>query len=65
MPTSWVIVRKLPPIANSPPSASISPVKIRKIVLLPTPFAPTITAWSPGETLKEMSKNNESAPGGA
>ena len=54
----------VPPTENSPPSASICADKIRKIVLLPTPLAPTIAACSPGVTLKLTSKNNWSEPGG-
>jgi hypothetical protein len=34
------------------------------MVLFPTPFAPTIAACSPGETLKLTSKKSWSAPGG-
>ena len=64
MPTSCDIDRNDPAMANSPASDSISPDKIRRIVLLPTPLAPTIAAWSPGETPKEMSKNSGSAAGG-
>ncbi|CAB4806959.1 unannotated protein [freshwater metagenome] len=65
MPTSWVICRKVPPTVNSPSAASICPVRMRKMVLLPTPLGPTMAACSPGDTPKPTSKNNTSAPGGA
>ena len=65
MPTSWLMVRKVPPIDTSPPSASSSPDRMRKTVLLPTPLGPTMAAWSPGATPKLTSKNKESAAGGA
>ncbi len=65
MPTSWVMVNMEPPIAVSPSSASSSPLRMRKMVDFPTPFGPTIAAFSPGAMLKLRSKNNESAPGGA
>ena len=64
MPTSCVICKKFPPILNSPSSASYCPVRIFKMVDLPTPFGPTMAACSPGATPKLTSKNSCSAPGG-
>ena len=65
MPTSCVIANIDPPTVHSPSSASSSPLRIRRIVLLPTPLAPTMAACSPGATPNDTSKKSWSAPGGA
>ena len=58
MPTSWVMVSMEPFTVNSPPSASITPDRMRRMVLLPTPLAPTRAACSPGAIPKLTSKNS-------
>ena len=44
------IVSTVPPTWNSPSKAVNSPARMRRIVVLPTPFGPTSAVCSPGVT---------------